>query len=153
MTTTRQAEATLCPKGRAFTELLTARDRLKHPLRKTAGGKWEQISWRKPSGPRGGLKEIRQTHGPEALALHVGQAGVGKEFSDYVERFANLYGTPNFSTSGSHCVESKPMASMLTYGAMPIADYENSNCIVCGARTPSHRPLRSSVSYGRTGTG
>jgi formate dehydrogenase (coenzyme F420) alpha subunit len=127
----------LCPKGRAFMELLAARDRLEHPLRKVAADKWEQISWEEALGfLTERLKKIKQGHGPEALALHIGQAGVGKEFSDYVERFANLYGTPNFSTSGSHCVESKLMASMLTYGAMPLADFENSKCIVLWGKNP-----------------
>ncbi len=127
----------LCPKGRAFTELLTARDRLKHPLRKRAGGGWERVSWEDAFRFLAEqLKKIGQAHRPEALAVHVGQAGVGKEFSEYAERFANLYGTPNFSTSGSHCVESKLMASVLTYGVMPIADYERSRCIILWGKNP-----------------
>ncbi len=127
----------LCPKGRAFPELLNARDRLKHPLRKTATGRWEKISWTEAFEILAArLKEIRQTYGPEALAVHVGQAGVGKEFSAYVERFCNLYGTPNFSTSGSHCFESKLMAHVMTYGSIPIADYENSRCIVLWGKNP-----------------
>jgi anaerobic selenocysteine-containing dehydrogenase len=127
----------LCPKGRAFTELLAAKDRLKHPLRRTATGEWEQISWNQAFDLLGmRLHEIKEVRGPEALAVHVGQAGVGKEFSAYVERFCNLYGTPNFSTSGSHCCESKSMANVITYGAMPIADYENSRCIVLWGKNP-----------------
>jgi anaerobic selenocysteine-containing dehydrogenase len=127
----------LCPKGRALPEILKAPDRLTHPLRKTALGEWERLSWddaynliaRK-------LGEIRKEYGPEAMAVHVGQAGVGKEFLPYVERFCNLYGTPNFSTSGSHCAESKWMANTITFGAMPIADFENSDCIVLWGKNP-----------------
>lgn len=127
----------LCPKGRAFTELLAAKDRLKHPLRRTVAGGWEEISWDRAFDLLAGrLHEIGEVEGPEALAVHVGQAGVGKEFSGYVERFCNLYGTPNFSTSGSHCFESKSMANVITYGAMPIADYENSRCIVLWGKNP-----------------
>jgi len=127
----------ICPKGRAFPELLKAPDRLKAPLMKTASGEWEQISWEwayQLLVDR--LRMIKKAHGAEALAVHVGQAGVGKEFLPYVERFCNLYGTPNFSTSGSHCFESKYMASVATYGEMPIADYENSDCIVLWGKNP-----------------
>ena len=127
----------LCPKGRAFPELLRAPDRLRHPLKKTASGEWEQVSWDQAYrflADR--LRLIRTAHGAEALAVHVGQAGVGKEFLPYVERFCNLYGTPNFSTSGSHCFESKFMANAATYGEMPIADYENSKCIVLWGKNP-----------------
>ena len=82
------------------------------------------------------MGEIRAKHGPEALAVHVGQAGVGKEFLPYVERFCTLYGTPNFSTCGSHCYESKSMANVLTFGAMPIADYDHTRCIVLWGKNP-----------------
>ena len=127
----------LCPKGRAFPELLRAPDRLKTPLIKTASGAWEQISWEwayQFLAER--LRLIKKTYGAEALAVHVGQAGVGKEFLPYAERFCNLYGTPNFSTSGSHCFESKYMANVAVYGEMPIADYENSGCIVLWGKNP-----------------
>jgi formate dehydrogenase (coenzyme F420) alpha subunit len=127
----------LCPKGRAVPELLNAPDRLRHPLIRTTEGQFKEITWDdaiKFFAKR--LKEIRTDCGPEALAVHVGQAGVGQESPYYMERFCNLYGTPNFSTSGSHCLESKSMAGFITYGAMPMADYENSRCIVLWGKNP-----------------
>lgn len=128
----------LCPKGRALPELLKAPDRLRYPLRKTRFGVWEECSWDQAFGIlTRRLNEIRENYGPEALAVHVGQAGVGKEFLPYVERFCTLYGTPNFSTCGSHCYESKSMANVLTFGAMPIADYDHSKCIVLWGKNPS----------------
>jgi formate dehydrogenase (coenzyme F420) alpha subunit len=127
----------LCPKGRAITELLKAHDRLRYPLKKTASGGWEPISWNQAFEILSArLRKIADADGPEALAVHVGQIGVGKEFPGYAERFCNLYGTPNFSTCGSHCFESKWMAAVATYGAMPIADYENSRCIVLWGKNP-----------------
>jgi formate dehydrogenase (coenzyme F420) alpha subunit len=72
----------LCLKGRAFPELLHAPDRLKHPLLKTQRGEWEEVSWDRAYDLLAErLRAIKQDHGPEALAVHVGQAGVGKEFS------------------------------------------------------------------------
>jgi len=127
----------LCPKGRALPEILRAPDRLIHPLRKTRSGVWEETSWDQAYEiMTQRLNNIRGTQGPEALAVHVGQAGVGKEFLPYVERFCTLYGTPNFSTCGSQCYESKSMANVLTFGTMPIADYGRSMCIVLWGKNP-----------------
>lgn len=144
----------LCPKGQALTELVHARDRLEYPLKKTADGGWKRVSWNEAfESLVHSLRTIAETHGPEALAIHVGHAGVGKEFSGYVERFSNLYGTPNFSTSGSHCYESKSMANVFTYGEMPIADYENSKCIVLWGKNPSSSTpsLMKEIAAARTG--
>lgn len=128
----------LCPKGRAIPELFNTSDRLQYPLKKTGLDSWEEICWDEAYQilvQR--LMKLREKYGPEALAIHVGHAGVGKEFLPYVERFCTLYGTPNFSTCGSHCYESKSMANMATFGAMPIADYSQSRCIVLWGKNPS----------------
>ncbi len=127
----------ICPKGRALPEMFKTPDRLRHPLRKVGPGTWEEVSWEEAFAVLSeGLDGIRRKHGPEALAVHVGHAGVGKEFLPYAERFCALYGTPNFSTCGSHCYESKSMANMVTFGKMPIGDYARSKCIVLWGKNP-----------------
>ena len=127
----------LCAKGRALPEILAAPDRLTRPLKRRPSGGWEEISWDDAYALLAEkLAEIRDAYGPEALAVHVGHAGVGKEFLSYAERFCNLYGTPNFSTSGSHCCESKFMANAMTYGTMAMADFERSGCIVLWGKNP-----------------
>lgn len=128
----------VCPKGRAVPELIRNPDRLRHPLQKNSSGAWEQISWDEAyTLVIRGISDIKDTYGPEALAVHVGHAGVGKEFLPYAERFCTLYGTPNFSTCGSHCFESKSMANAVTFGSMPIGDYARSRCIVLWGRNPA----------------
>jgi len=125
----------LCHKGRALIDLLNSPDRLRHPLGKTKTGEWQRLTWEQAFDLLSEkLKLIKLTHGPQALAVHVGQAGVGKEFTPYVERFCNTYGTPNFSTLGSH---SKRLAHILTYGALPVSDYRNSNCIMLWGYNPT----------------
>lgn len=127
----------LCPKGKAIRELLEAPDRLRHPLRKTFEGKFQEISWDEAfEFITGKLKDIKDSCGAEAVAVHVGQGGIGKEFNPYVERFCQVFGTPNFSTAGSHCHHSRAMANKLTYGTLPSPDYKNSNCIVLWAYNP-----------------
>jgi anaerobic selenocysteine-containing dehydrogenase len=127
----------ICPKARALPEMFRTPDRLRHPLRRTGSGTWEKISWDEAFAVLSEeLDGIRRKYGPEALAVHVGHAGVGKEFLPYAERFCALYGTPNFSTCGSHCYESKSMANMVTFGKMPIGDYARSRCIVLWGKNP-----------------
>ncbi len=128
----------ICPKGRAVPELLGSPDRLQYPIKKTSSGTWEKISWDEAySHIVRGLNDIKNSYGSEALAVHVGHAGVGKEFLPYAERFCGLYGTPNFSTCGSHCFESKSMANTVTFGSMPIADFARSKCIVLWGKNPA----------------
>jgi anaerobic selenocysteine-containing dehydrogenase len=138
----------LCPKGKAIKELIEARDRLRRPLKKTAWGKWLEISWDEAfDAICCSLKEIKGKYGAEAVAVHVGQAGVSKEYTQYAARFCQVFGSPNFSTAGSHCHISKLMANKVTYGALPVPDYSNSNCIVLWAYNPLHScpPLMSTI--------
>ena len=128
----------ICPKGKAIPEIVHAPDRLTKPLRKDASGEWREVSWDEAFDLIADkLTKIKAEHGPEALAIHVGQTGVRKEFPHYVERFAAAYGTPNCSAAGSHCHQSKRMANEITYGVLPSSDYANSNCIVLWGYNPA----------------
>ncbi|MDD4237017.1 MAG: molybdopterin-dependent oxidoreductase [Desulfotomaculaceae bacterium] len=142
----------LCPKGKAIRELVEAPDRLKRPLRKTVDGQWQEISWNEAFELIAEeLKTIKASYGAEAVAVHVGQAGVGKEFTPYVERFCQVFGTPNFSTAGSQCHQSRAMANTFTYGVFPKPDYENSSCIVLWGYNPpeSCPPLMNDINKAR----
>ena len=138
----------LCPKGLAVAEMVNAPDRLRRPLRKKPSGEWEEISWEDAvdfAAER--LSAVKECHGAEAVAVHVGQPGVRKEFTPYMERFCQAFGTPNFSTSGSHCHLAKVMAGRLTYGGLPTADFANSNCIALWGYNPqvTNPPLMRSM--------
>ncbi|MDD3654891.1 MAG: molybdopterin-dependent oxidoreductase [Desulfotomaculaceae bacterium] len=135
----------LCPKGRAIKELVEAPDRLKSPLVKKPEGGWQEISWHEALDlVAGKINKLKENYGAEALAVHVGQSGVGKEFTHYAARFCQVYGTPNFSTAGSHCHYSRVMANCLTYGALPEPDFKESDCIVLWGSNPAESsPLLS----------
>lgn len=128
----------ICPKGKATQELLKAADRLQQPLLKGKRGEWHQISWPQALDETAArLLEIRRRIGAEALAVHIGQAGVHEEFSAFAELFCRLYGSPNYSTAGSHCHTARAMASRYTCGRMPIADFKRSRCVVCWGSNPT----------------
>ncbi|MDO0821251.1 molybdopterin-containing oxidoreductase family protein [Desulfosporosinus nitroreducens] len=127
----------LCPKGKAIAEIVHAPDRLRKPVRKTNDGQWQEISWDEALDLISDkLLGIKARFGAKAVAVHVGQTGVRKEFTPYLERFCSVFGTPNCSSSGSHCHVAKAMANVLTYGALPVPDYANSACIVLWGSDP-----------------
>ncbi len=127
----------ICPKGRAATEIINSPDRVKAPMKKRKDGGFEEISWENAFDYISGeLVRLKKSFGPEALAVNIGQTGVYKEFWPVAERFTQAFGSPNFSTAGSHCHMSKTMASVLTYGAGGFPDYENSNFIVLWGYNP-----------------
>jgi len=127
----------LCPKGAALGEIQSAPDRLSAPLRKTAGGGWEELSWEDAlEHAAGGLADLRERYGAESVAFHVGRAGIGREFIGYVQRFAEVFGSPNFSCAGSHCHYGKEMGNVLTYGTLPVPDFAHSSCIILWGDNP-----------------
>jgi len=128
----------LCPKGLAVNELVNSPERIQKPLFKQDFGEWLAISWERAfSILIHGLKELKEKHGAESMAVHVGRVGVRKEFAAYWEAFCRLYGTPNYSTAGSHCHLSKTMANIITCGVLPVPDFQNSDCIVLWGSNPA----------------
>ncbi|MGI6317285.1 MAG: molybdopterin-containing oxidoreductase family protein [Dethiobacteria bacterium] len=128
----------ICPKGLAVDEIVNAPDRIRTPLAKNRGGRWQEVT------PAEAIKIIAERfnfikakYGAEALAVHVGRAGINKEFKHYLKRFCAAFGTPNFSTAESHCHLSKKMAGEITYGGLPVPDFAHSRCIVLWGSNPA----------------
>lgn len=128
----------ICPKGRAIPQIIHAADRLRSPLKKTGDGLWENISWDEAINVVAErLATIKSKYGAEAVAVHVGHAGVRKEFTPFAERFCQSFGSPNFSTAGSFCYLSKLIANTVTFGVLPVADFKHSNCMIFWGYNPS----------------
>jgi anaerobic selenocysteine-containing dehydrogenase len=89
----------ICPKGRAVEEARTSPDRLRHPLKRMGGkgeGKWTQISWDEATDEIAAkLGEIKEKHGPEAIALADGVIGVCAGLDPDAGRFLHFLGSPN----------------------------------------------------------
>jgi anaerobic selenocysteine-containing dehydrogenase len=137
-----QSQGYLCPKGKAIMELLYAPDRLKYPMRRE-GNTWKKISWDEALEVIvQKLKEIKEKYRAEAVVIHMGQAGVAQDIRPLIQRFCNVFGTPNFSSSGSQCHLARVMGNALTYGYFPVPDINNTKCIVVwGSNPTSSNPL------------
>lgn len=128
----------LCPKGAALAELHNHPERLRAPLLRAPDGHLRAVDWAEALGfIAEKLKAVRERHGAQALAVHVGRAGVDADFIDFARLFCYQFGSPNFSHAGSHCFMSKRMANVLTYGALTAPDYGRSDCMLLWGYNPS----------------
>lgn len=67
----------MCVKAHALWRLHEDPDRLRHPVRKTAGGEWEEIGWDEALDEAADrLHRIRARHGRDAVAVYVGNPTV-----------------------------------------------------------------------------
>ena len=129
----------ICLKGTALPEIVHSKDRLSKPMKKNTNGDWQEIEYDETINIIADkLKTIKTEFGPEALSLHTGEAGVRRQFPEYAKRFCQSYGTPNYSSAGSHCHLSKTMANQVTLGVLPSPDYRNSKCIVLWGYNPEN---------------
>ncbi|MFC1964414.1 molybdopterin-dependent oxidoreductase [Chloroflexota bacterium] len=133
----------MCVKGLASLEYLYHPDRLKHPLRRVGErgeGNWQRISWDEAlNSVAEGLSRAKDKGGARSVAI---MDGVAKGLlSNYLERFAYAFGTPNHSTTGYVCFAPRVFSSIVTCGFLPSPDYDYPPaCImVWGANTADTR--------------
>jgi len=113
----------ICPKGAAAPEILYHKDRLTHPLRRAGGrgeNKWERVSWDQAITEMAErFDRVRRESGTEYLAV---AQGTGRPYTEFTNRFAAAFGTPNFLSPGHNCFLPRVIASTITAGVLPIAD-------------------------------
>ena len=106
-----------CPRMRAAKEEIYHPDRLRFPLKRSGekgGGKWEQISWGQALDEIAEkLKTIKDKYGAEAVAA---TGGTGHTHEQFLTRFLNLFGSPNFVGASTICSAPFVTTSLLTVG-------------------------------------
>lgn len=115
----------MCVKGLAAVETVYHPDRLSRPLKRVGergSGAFSPISWDQALGEIAErLGRVRETHGPEAVAL--GQ-GTGRPYYFHVMRLANMLGTPNWYEPGlANCLIPRVTAANLTHGGFVAGDF------------------------------
>jgi Fe-S-cluster-containing dehydrogenase component len=116
---------TLCPKGLASIQHLYHPDRLLYPLKRAGErgeGKWERITWEEAMDALvSKLAEVRDTYGPEYVAL---ARGTGRVWNDFGRRFTNVYGTATGMTKSPNCYFPRIEVSKAHVGhRIPVCDY------------------------------
>ena len=136
----------LCAQGRSARQMLYAPDRLKYPMKKVVKGdkvEFERVSWDDAIDfIADKLQMIREKYGPQSLAIVKGP--VRPMLEQIFQRFANVYGTPNYSGNWSYCVGPKVLGYKYTYGTtphgapfMPWSDFRNSKFIMLFGTNPA----------------
>jgi anaerobic selenocysteine-containing dehydrogenase len=114
----------LCPRGQSALELIDHPGRLRHPLKRSGprgSGQWARISWDEALDEIiHALDRVRQRLGPQAVVFMRG--GSKGTSDDHLSRLANIFGTPNVSTTSSICYSPCALASKHTYGFMAYPD-------------------------------
>ncbi len=130
----------LCDMGLATPEIVHAPDRILSPL-KRKGGKFVEIGWDEALAEIAEkLGEYKSSPGPESVVFHYGVSQVRDGFyRNFIRRFCDVYGSPNFTGCGSQCHVAGAVAKKYSIGSL-WSDYENSRYIVqwgCNPATSS----------------
>ncbi|MEI7559077.1 MAG: molybdopterin-dependent oxidoreductase [Actinomycetes bacterium] len=130
-----------CPKGIAMTDLQNDPDRVLHPMRKTASGEFERVTWKEALDEiNSRLKEVRDASGPESIAWYMGNPGAfSYSHTLWVKGFLDAIGSPHYYTAGSQDVNNRFAASALLYGSplvVPIPDLRRTKHLMIFGANP-----------------
>lgn len=134
----------LCLKGPASVDIVHHPDRLRHPLKRLDArgkGQWARISWDEAYDIIAGkLDRIISENGPESIVIGT---GTGRHHCNFVPRFANALGTPNWCEPGhAQCFFPRVNVAHLTFGGLPVCDYYGDVKPAC-VLVWGHNPLNS----------
>jgi anaerobic selenocysteine-containing dehydrogenase len=134
----------LCPKGMAGAEIVTHPDRLTHPMKRIGGrgeGRWARVGWDEAYDIIADkLARIIAENGPESIVIGT---GTGRHHCNFVPRFANALGTPNWCEPGhAQCFFPRVNVARMTFGGLPVCDYYGETRPAC-VLVWGHNPLNS----------
>ncbi|MEF2229841.1 MAG: molybdopterin-dependent oxidoreductase [Pseudodesulfovibrio sp.] len=120
----------LCARGNAGVAQVYDPDRLKYPLLRVGArgeGKWKRIPWDEALDMAARkMQEVREKYLP---CGHLFSAGTDLH-SQFVGRFAEVYGSFNVTSHESLCLVSNNRAFLDTFGEVPFADVLNSRYVI-----------------------
>jgi anaerobic selenocysteine-containing dehydrogenase len=131
----------ICPKAVALKDVHVDPDRLRQPLRRTAAGGWEAISWPQAFDEvETRLRAVREQHGSDAIAIYAGNPtvhnlGAMLGIGDFIRaiRTRNLYSATS--------VDQLPhmVAAWAMFGhqfLLPVPDVDRTQLFVCIGGNP-----------------
>jgi anaerobic selenocysteine-containing dehydrogenase len=131
-----------CQKGIAFTEVVNDPDRVTTPLRRTAHGGFEQVTWDAAMADIADrLTDIHRRHGSGAIGWYYGNPGAFS-YSHTLSLTSFMLGFGprlHVFTAGSQDVNNRFVASQLLYGsplALPVPDVLRTDLLVVIGANP-----------------
>lgn len=123
------SKGTICARGHGLAQMAYSEERVTQPLRKTASGEFEPISWDTAFSEIGEkVAAILDAEGPLALSIIQDPRPSGKYYS---KRFINALGSPNIYTHAAACNLSKESGFLHTIGAQNYSvDFGNAKMVV-----------------------
>ncbi|MBX7164888.1 MAG: molybdopterin-dependent oxidoreductase [Pirellulales bacterium] len=131
----------LCPKGASIAGIHDDPDRLRTPMRRTADGRFEPISWGEAFELVGSrFNAIRQAHGADALALYAGNPLAHNHgLLALRNSLIRALGTRNVSGASSQDTAPRFATSYYLYGAslvVPVPDIDRTDYFLCIGANP-----------------
>ena len=128
----------LCPKGLALKDIVYAKERITHPMKKH-NGDWRRITWDEALDICSKkLQAIKDKYGPRSMAVAIGMPILlgGNTTVSFLRRFCDIYGTPNCFSVESICFRCRIVANILTLGKFPAPDIPDAKTIMVWGNNP-----------------
>jgi len=139
-----------CPKGIAMADVQNDPERVLHPLRRTADGHFEQVSWDAALDEIGTrLRRVIDASGGDSVAWYMGNpAAFSYSHPLWVKGFLDGIGSPHWYTASSQDVSNRFAASNFLYGSpyvVPIPDLARTDLLMIVGGNPlvSHGSVMS----------
>ena len=143
---TGETRGFLCQHGRALPSVVHSPERLRRPLLRR-GDRLVETSWDEALGFIGErMESVRARFGPEAVAFQTGWPLVRNPLTDWIQRLARAWGTPNVASVASLCETSGRIGQALTVGSKYRHDFGRARTLVAWGKNPTHSaPLLAHV--------
>ena len=131
----------VCPKGIAIGEIQNDPDRIRRPLRRTAGGDFEEIPWETAldiAAER--LAAVRATHGADAVGIYYGNPIIHNHGALTMRKpLLEALGTRNVFSAGSQDTSPRFATSYYLFGSSlvtPVPDVDRCSYFLCIGANP-----------------
>lgn len=136
-----RSQGYVCAKSQAFKYIHDDPERLRTPVRKTADGDWEAITWDEAYAEIAEkLNAIRAESGKDAIALYVGNpTGHIVSCQLYLQGLMQSLGTERFFSAGTVDQHPQQMGSFVLYGEewkFPIPDTDRTDYFIIMGANP-----------------
>ncbi len=132
----------ICPKAVALQDVQEDPDRLRKPIRRTASGGWQEISWREAlDEAAAGLRRVQREHGRDAVAVYLGNPNAHNYGAMlYLPPLLRALGTRNRFSATS--VDQLPhhVAAQLMFGhqlLLPVPDVDRTQFLLILGANPA----------------